>query len=167
MSLTAGQMATLAASIAADPVLGLLSHTPDNAVTIANVYNQPATPAFWVWRSSVSNDEIYSTTTSDGTTWSWTSYINRSQGERDAWNEIFHNRFVNFELANVVQAMGDIFSGAGLAPAQRTHIFTVASRQATRFEKLFTTGTGTKATPGLMGVEGPLQYNDIVLSWSS
>lgn len=154
---------TIRNAINADPTMSAMIDGPDSQASIANLFNQPAVPNFWVWRTSVDLGEIVSVTTADGTIWSWTSYIARSQGERDAWREMFATTGkINFAQANIIQGLNDIFSGAGAAPAaQRTHLFTTGRRLATRGEKLFTTGTGSTAAPGLLVFEGALTPQDI------
>ncbi len=123
--------------------------------------NTVASPDFWVWRTFVADAEIYEATTADLTTWSWSIYIARSQGERDAWRQMVNMKGgLNAALANVRQGVADIFSGApGLA--QRTHLLTIGRRLSTRFEKVFATGTGSTASPGTLLLEGPLNASAI------
>lgn len=163
--LTAAQLITLRDSILADPVLATKPSGPDGSYEIAASYNLIAAPDFWVWRSSVTKDELVNSTSVDGTTFSWTGagFITRAQGERDAWREMFSgNNTVNPSLAQVRQAFADIFSGnTAPAPANRTHLSTVSRRRATRAEKLFALGPGTTASPAIMGFEGTLNYQDV------
>jgi hypothetical protein len=160
--LTAAQLQTLKTDIAADATLNALPNTADANFSIAAAYNLAASPDFWVWRTRVSKDELVGSTSVDGTTFSWTGtgYITRSQGERDAFNAIFDgNGFVNPSMASVRQAFADIFSGnTAPAPANRAHLTTVARRKATRFEKVFATGTGSTASPATLLVEGAVTY---------
>jgi hypothetical protein len=157
-SLTPAQLTTLRNDIVASSDLNALPNTPDGNFEIARLYNLNPAVDFWVWRTKVSKDELVGSTSVDGTTFSWTGtgYITRAQGERDAFNAIFDgNGFVNPSLASVRQAFADIFSGnTAPAPANRTHLNTVARRKATRFEKVFATGTGSTASPGLLVIEG-------------
>lgn len=169
MALTTAQLQALKADIAADGTLGQIAHTPDNAFTIAAAYNAAASPDYWVWRTSVSQLEIVTTTTADGTAWSWPAFIARSQGERDGWREMFADGgSVDASLANVRQWFADIFSGsANSAPTQRTHLLAVGRRKATRAEKLFATGTGSTGSPGTMGFEGTITDADVTAAWNS
>lgn len=162
MPLTNAQLTTLKASILADPVLTALPNTSDGAFEIAEVYALVAAPDFWVWRTSVPQAEIVGAPSPDATTWSWTTYIGRSQGERDGWREMFTDTgSINFALSNVRQGFVDIFSGAGGA-AQRTHLLAIGRRKANRAEKLFATGIGSTISPATMVVEGSLTYQDIL-----
>ena len=134
--------------------------------TIANTYNASASPAFTVWRTLITEAEIYSTPDSSAAFWSWTSYIARSQGERDGWREMFGvDGSVNPTLANVRQGMIDIFSGAqNNAPAQRTFLSNKSKRLASVAEKLFADlsgGNGAAATPATLSFEGSLTIFDI------
>lgn len=162
-SLIPAQESALRTDIQNDIVLNAIPKTADGAFQIASVYNQIFSPSYWVWRTSVSHQEVVSTTTvPDNTAWSWTAYINRSQGERDAWDRMFSASVVDFSLANVQQAIADIFSGGGApAVAQRAHILIVARRLATRAERLFATGFGTTVAPSKLVFEGQLTYRDV------
>jgi hypothetical protein len=170
MALTTAQLQALQAEIEADPALDNQPMTPDGHVAVAAALNLSASPDFWVWRTSVSKAEYTQFTSVDGTTFNWTGagFITRSQGERDAWHELFNsNEACNPSLANVRQAFQDIFSGGTApAPANRTHLATVSRRKATRAEKLLATGTGSTASPAVMGFEGDLSGDDVALARS-
>ena len=164
MALTAAQLTTLKADIAASEFSGLPLND-DSSFAIASAYNLPASPDFWVWRTSVSKAEYHHATSVDGTVFNFTGagYITRSAGERECWETLFNgDGFANPSLANVRQAVADIFSGATApAPANRTHLLTVSRRKATRFEKLFATGTGSTGSPATMVLEGAVTYGDV------
>ena len=167
-TLTPAQQQTLRDAIAADPQLAAQPMNADGHFAIAQAMNDTASPDFWVWRTSVTKDELVAKVGPDGTTFSWTGagYITRSQGERDAFNAIFDSRgAVNASLANVRQAFADIFSGnTAPAPANRTHLLAVSRRKATRAEKLFATGTGSTASPATLALEGALSAQEVELA---
>lgn len=168
MSLTTAQLATLKSDIAGDQTLNAFPNNDDGNFAIAAIYNIVQSTPFWVWKSSLAELDIVSVTTGDGTVWSWTAFINRSQGERDAWSAMVRGGVINPSLLNVRQAVADIFSGAAnSAPAQRTHLLTIARRQATRVEQLFATGTGSTAAPATMAFEGPLAPSDVTMARAS
>lgn len=162
MALTTAQLSAIKADILADPALAGQPNNPDGNTAIAIVYNAVASPDYWVWRSFVSDREIYETTTADATTWSWTTFIGRSQGERDAWRQMVNMAGgLNPSLANVRSGIADIFSGAGGAN-QRTHLLTLGRRKASRVEKLLkASGTGSTGDPALMGFEGPIAGDQV------
>lgn len=160
--LTPAQSQTLKTDIAADSVLNALPNTSDDAFAIADIYGLNASPDYWVWRTLVPDSEIYEATTADATVWSWTIFIARSQGERDAWRQMVSMKGgINASLANVRAGLADIFSGAG-GLAQRTHLLTVGRRKARRIEKLFAAGAGTTAAPSVMGFEGTISFADVM-----
>lgn len=164
--LTTAQKTTLKTDILADPAFNGVPNSSDGHFAIAEAYNQVVAPDFWVWRSAVTKAELTNATSVDGTTFNWTGagFITRSQGERDAWRELFtgSENTVNPSLPSVRQALGDIFSGGTApAPANRTHLLTIARRKASRIEKLLGSGTGSTASPATMTFEGPLSYQDV------
>jgi hypothetical protein len=163
MALTSAQKATLKAAITADPVLSALPNNTDGAFEIAAAFNAPATPAFFVWRSLVTEHEFTGTVSAEATSFSWPAYIARSEAERNGWGRMFNGTYsVNPSLPNVRQGIADIFSGsANSAPAQRAHLLAIAKRNATRAEKLFATGTRSTASPATMAFEGSLSYQDV------
>lgn len=159
--LTPAQLSTLKALILADPALNAHPNNADGNLAIAQALAAIASPDYWVWRSFVSDQEMYEGTGDGGTSWSWSSYISRSQGERDAWRQMVNMAGgLNPSLANVRAGIADIFSGAGGA-SQRTHLLAVGRRKANRAEKLFATGTGSTASPATMTVEGTLSGDDV------
>jgi hypothetical protein len=128
---------------------------------IADAYNLLAVPDFWVWRVDVSEQENYTATSVEGTVWSWTIYIGRSDAERDAWVRMFGpSGRLDPSLPQVRSAISDIFS-AGPGAAQRTHLLALWRRRALRAEKLFASGTGSASTPGLLTFAGELTYLDV------
>ncbi len=168
--LTSAQSAALAADIAADPELGALTPSSNSIELIMAAYNAPASPDFWVVRSSVTRNQIVdqSSTDPDGTTirffiWAGNGFISRSQGERDAWREIWnHDGAIDPSTPGIKQAFLDIFSGTGNAASNRQHLSNMARRKATRAEKLFSTGVGSAADPATMGFEGAIRYQDVL-----
>jgi len=143
--------------------------TADYALdVIVPAYNAAHSPDFWVWRTSVTESEIVSKAGPEGTVWSWTAYIARTEAERDGWKRMFNGIYtINPSLPNVRQGIADIFSGnTNNAPAQRTHLLAVARRKATVMERLLATGTGTTAAPGTLTFEGAISYNDILQAWN-
>lgn len=168
--LTTAQLMVLKADIAADPVLSAKPNTPDEAFAIADAYNQLATPDWWMWRTRVKQAEITDQSSVDSTDWSWTAFVGRTQGERDAWREMFATTgAISFARPNVRQGLQDIFSGMS-GSAQRTHLLAVGRRKATRAEKLFGTPapTGTTSSPATSAFEDGflLTYQDVMAARS-
>src|SRR5688572_12266391 len=133
MPLTSAQLAVLKADIAADPALNALPNNSDGAFAIAAIYNQPAAPVFRVWKTNVPTKDCKIAMV-------WTEFIGRSVGERDAWQFMLSNGTINPADANVRQGIADIFSGLSGA-ATRANLLAISKRDATRIEKLLSTGT--------------------------
>lgn len=164
VALTPNQLSSLKADILADPVLAAQFESPDGRFAIAVAYNVVAGPDYWVWKTYVTKNDVVSSTSVDGTTFNWTGngFITRSAGEIAAWENLFNaSGSINPSLANVRQAFADIFSGAGNAAANRTHLLAIGRRKATRAEKLFASGSGSTGSPSTMGFEGVLTNADI------
>lgn len=150
--MTNAQLLTLKAAILADPAL--TAHvTIGNHTAIADYMNSDASPDWIVWRTSLSRAQIYDAM-------NWTTFIARTQGERDAFNAILVDGALNPSLPNIRQAFTDIFSG-GTGATLRAALTAAAQRKATRTEKLFTTGTGTAASPALLVFEGFITHEDV------
>jgi hypothetical protein len=163
-TLTQAQKTAFKNAISGDPAIASCLFV-NNFQCIADYYNQQSSPDWWVYKTRLSRTEVVQETSVDGTVFNWTGagFITRSQGERDAWRELWNSELaVNPSLANVRQAFLDIFSGATQpAPANRTHLAAMARRLASRFEKLFSTGVGSSASPATMTVEGPVSALDV------
>lgn len=157
-----------------------VAQNPDNAFAIAAWYNLMTNPAYVVWRTSVFESEFTKSVSSEGTSWSWTLYISRSQGERDAWARLFMGggTGMNPSLTNVRQGLADIFSGAPAAP-QRTHMLVIARRSVTNFERIYTVAAtgpgndgvvgnrGTATNPDALVLEGTISGSDVESAWNS
>lgn len=163
MPLNSEQKTVLAANIlvlqaSGQPLFGV---TDEQA--IANHYNAAASPDYYVKRSLLSRHEILTGTSDDGTTFAWagSAYITRSQGERDAFREMFNSTgAVNPWLPSILSAFADIFSGAGGA-GNRAHITAMSRRVANRLERLFATGAGTKPSPSDLSYEGAVTAQEV------
>lgn len=131
---------------------------------IADAYNLPANPEYWVYRIAVPKEEIVGQVSQDGTsfTWAGTGFIGRSTQEILAWRELFDVADnLNPSLPQVRQALMDIFSGTGAAASNRAHMASISRRRATRGERLFASGAGTPASPGTMTFVGTITLYDV------
>jgi hypothetical protein len=162
-SLTQAQYDALATDILGDPTLATaVANNDDQAIAAA--YNAAATPAFWVWKTSVSRGEYLFGTSVDSTTFTFNGngFVGRTQGELAAWRELFTLQdATNPSLQKVQDAFADIFSGTGNAAANRTHLAATSRRVATRVERLFVTGAGSTGSPGRTSTAGPVSYLEI------
>ena len=163
MPLAPEQYAVLRAVVIAEPTLQIAINTGDD-YAIANWCNALAAPDFFVTKTSLPRHDVLTATSGEATTFAWAgaAYITRSQGERDAFREMFNSTgTVNPNLASIQAAFADIFSGAG-GLANRTHIAAISKRKATRAEKVLATvpGTGLLASPATLTYEGQVTANE-------
>lgn len=157
MPLTTPQLQAIKAEINADPTLSAYPLSSDGAFYIAAALNQEASPAFLVWRTSVPLEEI----TSNGFTWTLVDSL--SVGTARIWEWMFDNgsRSINPSKANIRQGIADVWSGTAGKLAVQAAVLVHCKRNATRAEKVLATGTGSDASPAVMGFEGNLSYQDV------
>jgi hypothetical protein len=120
-------------------------------VAIAAVYNGPDATNADAWRTSMTLDEVLAGVT-------WTEYIARTQGERDAFDMMTSTGTINPARVNIRQGFADIFSGAG-GVLTRTALTAAAKRKMTRAERLFATGPTGGAFD--LTLDGALAYQDV------
>lgn len=155
--LTASQLQTLKAAIAADQTMAAIQ----DSVDLSNYLNQPASPTFYVW-------DTHATSMALRQALDWNLFIGRSQGERDSLTLLLGGTQINFSLSAVRAGIANAFSGAGAQPqAARVAMFTAGARGATRGEKIFATGSGTVPTeagsgPGTLVFEGLISPQDVL-----
>lgn len=155
MALTPQQLAALKADVLANADT-LEAYNNGNLQLLADLYSAPATPAFKVWRTSVSRAEIYNKTSDESTNWNWTFYKNQNATEQNAWVQMFMGDQADFSRANLRAGIAVIFTSASVANA--THALAIGKRSANRVEKLFATGAGSTASPATMVIQGSLSY---------
>jgi hypothetical protein len=155
VDLTPAQTATLKAAIIADTNLTAQKAAHDTQ-GIADYLN--ATSTYIVWRSVMTPDQsraavIIGATQLDGLT----------AGKRDSLFYIL-SETVSPADPNVRAAIDDL---CGSQNTLKNALIAAQKRAATRLEKVFATGTGTTATPGLLVVEGTVDELTIRrLAWS-
>ena len=160
MNLTPAQQATLKAFVEADPVLNTFPHNGDGATDIAIALKAEFSPAFVVWKTAVSLQEI----TQDDA-FNWTRVDNLTVGKARIWEYLFGiNKSINAAKANVRAGIDATWVGTQADLDVRTAIYTHLKRNANVLEKLFATGTGTTASPGAMTIDGQLNYQDVLVA---
>lgn len=158
---TEAQNTIARAVVRAEPALAEAVNTA-NDVVIAAWLNADSSPPYYVWKTSMSRHDILTTQSVDGTvfTWAGTGYISRSQGERDAFRELFNSTGSVVPTApNVIAAFNDVFSGAG-GLANRNHVTSMGKRVARRIEAILAVGAGTLLAPSTMAVEGTVSVGE-------
>jgi hypothetical protein len=155
----------LAADIAADPGLSTLPKNSDGAWAVAQAYNLPASPDFWVWKTSLMEQEVYEVVI-DTLKWSWATYKAQTAQDRDSWSRMWNPGVVNPSLQQTRDGWQAIFGGQGASQVQQNYLLAVGRRQATRTEKLYATGAGTTASPATMTFEGTLSPSLVEQAWA-
>jgi hypothetical protein len=158
MALTTAQLQTLQAAIAAEQDATFAEYRANGQTNqMAAFFNEPSSPAFVVWRSSVSLDEIVQ----NG--FDWVRVDNLSVGKARIWEWMFANldRAINPAKANIRLGIDECWKGTAADLAVRAAVYVHCKRSATRAEVLYATGAGTDASPGLLVFEGSISSSDI------
>jgi len=155
MALTTAQKATLKAYILATPALAAVASGPGTDYSfIAEQLSLEASPAFYVWRSSYSPQQMRSAMTVNlGTA----QLDGLTPGKRDAllW---FIGETVNPSDPAVVATINDF---CGTQNTLKASLVDGGKRKALVAEKLLATGTGSLAVPATMGYEGGINVSEI------
>lgn len=144
-TLTPQQRATLAADIAASPTLAQLRND-GNLGGLAGHYN--GTDATWVvWRTSASVDDIMRNGMD------WARVDNLSVGKARIWDWMGRLGTLNCSRPNIRAGIDATWVGTAADLAVRATVYTHCKRAATRFERLFSSGPGSDASPATMGTD--------------
>lgn len=160
MSLAPSQYAAVKAFILADPVLSQAPANEDGDDFIANAMNLLASPAFVVWKTKVSQDEIMQ----NG--FDWLRVDNLSVGKARIWEWLFDNdeRSINPSKANVRAGISEAWKGTAADVAVRDAVLGHCKRNASIIEKLLANtseGNGQAATPATMTFSGNVTRQEI------
>src|SRR5512139_87799 len=118
-------------------------------------YNAPASPAFIVWKGALTSAEARAAISGgDGLA----QLDNLTAGKRDSLLWVFD---ADTHPANASQRAA-IENLCGTQNTLKAAILAAQKRSATRLEKLFSTGTGSDASPATMAVEGQVSYQEFV-----
>ncbi len=153
--LTTQQAATLKAFILADPVLSAFPLNSDGSYAIADLLNKTAEPAFIVWKTDVSIDEIMRNGMD------WARVDNLSVGKARIWEWLGRLGTINAAKVNVRAGIDATWVGTSADLAVRAAVYVHCKRPATALEKLFATGAGTDASPATMVIEGAIGYQQV------
>lgn len=151
--LTAAQRTALAAHIRASATQAVIDALAagDN-VGLTALYNAPS--SFYVWRKAVTPAEYKAALV-------WTEIDALTAGQARIWEWITAGmtEAVDASDANVRQGISDAFTTN--APNTKAALLVIAKAQATLFESVFATGTGTQGTPGNLVVSGTLDRREL------
>ena len=157
MALTTEQQAALRAYIDSVPAWAALPNDSSSALLIAQAMQAEADPAFVVWRTSVSKDEIMQ----NG--FDWVEVDNLTVGKARIWEWLFDNgaSAINPSKANVRAGIAECWKGTAAKLAVQSAVLDHCKRNANILEKVLATGTGSDASPATMGYEGTVAYWDV------
>jgi hypothetical protein len=151
--LTDAQRATLKADILAATDQATIDARSGgrNDVALAEIYNAPASPAFVVWRTSLTSAQARAAITGgDGLA----QLDNLTASKRDTLLWVFQDTTYPVNAAQRAAIEGLCGSQNTLKAA----ILAAQKRSATRAEKVLATGTGSDANPGTLTFEGSLSW---------
>lgn len=154
--MTPQQLATLKAAVLADPALSAVGR---NDTELARLLNLPTT--FVGWRTNVGIDET-------GNAWMGTDIDGMSALNMQRLQLLIASTTTGvFDMSRADRRAGfENPFGTNVNNASRVAMRAVWKRFATRAERVFATGTGTDATPGLFGWEGTVSIGDIGEMWN-
>jgi hypothetical protein len=154
MALNESQLMTLKAAIAAETDAEFVANRSMGATgAMAAFYNVEASPAFYVWKSNYSVQDI-----ANGIEGGITQLDALTASKRDSllwWAERSHD----MRQAATQAAVNDL---CGSQNTLKASVLDNGKRKVNRGEKLFSTGTGSLATPGSTTYEGNISNEDIV-----
>lgn len=153
--MTPAQLQTLKTYINSVPAWAALPLNSDSAFFLSDELAKDVSPAFIVWRTSVTRQEILQ----NG--FDWTRLDNLSIGKARVWSDIFVDGSLNPSKLNVRAGLESVWVGTAQDLAVRAAIYIHCKRSANHVEKLFATGTGSDASPAVMLIEGKLPYSEI------
>jgi hypothetical protein len=145
MLFSADQVATLKAWIDANYPSAAL--TVDGSAPIAAALNTAAAPAFLVWRTLVSVDEVMRNGMD------WTRVDNLTVGKSRIWDWMTRLGTINPSRANIRAGIDATWVGTTADLAVRATVYGHCRRAATVLEKLFATGTGSEASPATLATD--------------
>ena len=153
--LTPEQKTALKAAIVADNALNTL-YTEGNLGGLADALNAATAPAYVVWKTDVSVDEIMRNGMD------WARVDNLSVGKARIWDWLGRLGTFNASKPNVRAGIDAAWVGTAADLAVRAAIYTHCKRTATVAEKAFATGVGTDANPSVLVFEGQVSWPDLV-----
>lgn len=150
-TLSPAQLAVLRTDILVDPLLApKCTSSGDGPFDIVAAYNLPAAVPFTVWKTAVPNEQIGDAM--NGTEIAGLSSLNM---QRLQVLSAYSGGTQNPSRFDRRDAFDRVFSGAG-GVITRAALLVLWKRTTNRIERLFATGTGTDAVPGLLVFEGNL-----------
>ena len=152
--LTQAQLTTLKTAILADAAM-MVNVNAGNYRAVADALNVAASPAFIVWKTDVSIDEIMRNGMD------WARVDNLSVGKARIWDWLGRLGTFDASKSNVRAGIDSAWVGTSADLAVRAAVYVHCKRSATVAEKVLATGTGSDAVPATMGFEGQVNERDV------
>lgn len=156
MALTTTQLQTLKAAISAETDPTFVGYrTNGQTGLMAGFYNTASSPAFIVWKTRVTIADTGPAF--NGAEWAGMTSANHTRLSDVA---LWTSQGYDASKADIRAMFNDIWSGAG-GVTTRANLLALWKRTALRGERLYVTGTGSDATPGILVFEGNITDTDI------
>lgn len=154
--MTPAQLQTLGAYIASVPAWAALPNDSDSAFFIAGELTKSASPSFTVWRNDVTAAEI-------GNAWVGTDVDGMSALNMQRLQLLLASSPQGkFDMGRLDRRAGfENPFGANQNNASRVAMRAVWKRLANVAEKLFSTGTGSDASPATLTFTGIVSYPEV------
>lgn len=141
--MTPSQLSAIKADILANGDMNTLPANSDGSDAISKLYNSPASPAYPVWRTRISVDEIKTAIIG-------TEFIALTVAKQNLFLMLLTGGDLDASNANIRGCFSAVFA----AGTTLTNLTNMAQRPATRLEKLLATGM-------VLGFEGSVNYQII------
>lgn len=145
--LTADQITALRAVVQADQTAAALAVAADD-IGLANWLNEPADPAYTIWRHDISIEEANDVLV-------WTEVDALTPGKARIWEWMSRLGVLDARKLNIRRGISDAFAPA---PSTRAALQTLSKRLATRAERALASGVGTDGNPGIATFVGEVSY---------
>ena len=152
--MTPQQLTTLKAAILADAAMVVNVNT-GNYRAVSDALNLAASPAFIVWKTNVSVDEIMRNGMD------WARVDNLTVGKARIWDWLGRLGTFDSSKPNIRVGIDAAWVGTAADLAVRAAIYIHCKRSASVAEKILATGTGSDAVPATMGFEGQVNERDV------
>lgn len=149
------QLQSLKDTILATPAWAVQPMSVGGHMIIRDALNELGSPAFVVWRTNVTIDEIMQ----NG--FDWTRVDNLTIGKARIWDWMTKFNAFNPSKPNIRAGIDATWIGTAADLAVRAVVYTHCKRNSSVVEKLYATGTGSVASPATMGYEGPVTIDEV------
>ena len=145
---------TLRASSDPSIVAALAARTDD---ILVNYLNGTSSPAFTVWKSSVSRMEA-------SVNMDWTRVDNLSVGKARIWDWMFQVDRIEPSDPTIQAGINAVWVGTAADLAVRATVYANCKRIAKRVERILASGVGSDVSPGVLLFEGSIEKQELSIA---